>query len=86
MKNIVNFTEPNSRRVQKFIDDGGIVKVITPEETAKKIAKQGGKHLNWQFTQQDWNGGKYSESGKEHVGKYANVDTTVDDLREIYSK
>lgn len=35
----------------------------------KKMESTGERHLNWDFTQKDWNG-KYSASGREDIGKY----------------
>ena len=99
MKNIVNFTEPQSKRVQDFIAKGGKVKVVNREQTLKTLNKQEGGHYNARFTRQDWNG-KYSASDREHKGKYKiennllpslglnnmDIDTTIDKIKEIYKK
>lgn len=63
-------TEHRSPEAQAFIDaNPDKFKIITPEETAKKMESTGERHLNWDFTQKDWNG-KYSASGREDIGKY----------------
>ena len=95
MKNIINFTEPQSKRVQDFIDAGGKVTVITPEQSLKTLNKQEGGHYNHAFTRQDWNG-KYSDTERENVGKYKSwsgnlknnmdIDTELDKVKEIYKK
>ena len=34
-----------SKEVQDFLDAGGVIKVITPEETAKTLEKQSGGYF-----------------------------------------
>jgi len=64
--------EKRSAESQAFIDaNPDKFLIITPDETAKKMESTGERHLNWDFTQKDWNG-KYSNSGRENTGKYSN--------------
>ena len=64
--------EKRSNSTQAFIDaNPDKFRIIAPEETAKKMSSTGERHLNWDFTQKDWNG-EYSNSGREHIGKFNN--------------
>ena len=70
MGNVVNFTEPKSKRVQDFIDKGGKVKVISPEQTARTLARLGGGHYNSKFSGYNGGTGSYEAAGRENIGKY----------------
>jgi hypothetical protein len=39
---------PRSETVERFIKNGGVVKVISPEETAKTLRKQSGGYFKGQ--------------------------------------